>query len=550
MPVATVEDVLELALPAGTRILAGTTGVTNEVAWVSVLHFLPPAAESIEGNELVLLSPEALDQMDSSTFETALRQLTTQQVAAVAVLGELFPQALSLGDSLNLPLLSLPAGTRLQQVERAVMALIVNRRAELERRGVQIYRQLAQIEIEDRGIAAIVEALGGITGKAVALQDDNLELRYYFPPSMPRFNRDSVALHLRDDTRLAEWLKGTTLVSTSPPIGHFEVPQLGISRFVAPIIIRGSISGYISVLGTESELTEMDRVATGRAASVCAIEMAKQRAIIEAENRMRGDFVDDLLSGGFSSEEAILARSKLLGYDLRPPYAVLIYGWDQSLSDMVAEHGESDVQRLRIALDLALGDALSAETGRVLVRVRNDQAYVAYPVGQMGPDDIERLADQLRQRVLSRVDGVTISVGVSPSYAEMRQIPQGYHQAEQALLIAQRLFGGSRTMLFEKLGIYRLLFPLHGSPELRQFHDEVLRELLDYDERHKADLAGTLKAFFACHGNLTKVAERLFVHRNTLTYRLERIQRITGLDLDNPEDRLCLQLALKLEDLL
>ncbi|MCL4370234.1 MAG: helix-turn-helix domain-containing protein [Chloroflexi bacterium] len=550
MPIATVEDVLELALPAGTRILAGAGSIANEVAWVSVLHALPLVSDSIEGSELILLSPESLNQTDNVLFLRLLHQLTADHVAAVALVGEVLPEAIALADSLGLPLLSLPPGTRLQQVERAVMALIVNRRAELERRGVQIYRQLAQIEIEDRGIAAIVEALGDITGKTVALQDENLDLRYYSSPGLPRFSRDVAAAYLREQAGLAEWLRGTALVSTSPPIGHFTLPQPGMARFVAPIIIRGNVSGYISVLGADSELTELDRVATGRAASVCAIELAKQRAIIEAENRMRGDFVDDLLSGGFASEEAILARSKLLGYDLRPPYAVMIYGWDQPLSELVAEHGESDVQRLRIALDIALSDALSAETGRVLLRVRNDHAHVAYPVGQMAPDELERTAEQLRQRVVSRVDGVTISVGVSLAYHELTSIPQGYHQAEQALVIAQRLFGGSRTVLFDKLGIYRLLFPLHGTPELRQFHQEILSGLLEYDERHRADLVGTLKAFFAHHGNLTKVAEQLFVHRNTLTYRLDRIQKITGLDLDDPEDRLCLQLALKLEDML
>ncbi len=550
MPIATVEDVLELALPAGTQLVAGTSGAGDEVAWVSVVHSIPPAPGSIEGHELVLVAQEALDGVSPSSFLDVIRRMRTDQVAGIAVVGDALPETRDLADALGLPLLSLPAGTRLQQVERAVMALIVNRRAELERRGVQIYRQLAQIEIEDRGIAAIVEALGDITGKTVALQDEHLELRYYSSPGMPRFSREVAAAYLREDPGLGDWLQGVTLVSTSPPIGRFDLPQPGTARFVAPIIIRGNISGYISVLGAESDLTEMDRVATGRAASVCAIELAKQRAIIEAENRMRGDFVDDLLADTFSSEEAITGRAKLLGYDLRPPCAVMVFGWDRSQADLLADRGESYVQRMRIALDVALGDALASQAGRVLVRVRNDEAYVVYPAGQMGTAELERTAEQLRQRVMSRAESLTIACGVSPAYPELKSMPQAFRQAEQALTVAQRLFGGNRTMPFDRLGIYRLLFPLQGAPELEQFHQEILHELLEYDRRHNADLAGTLRAFFACHGNLTKVAEQLFVHRNTLAYRLERIQKITGLDLDDPEDRLCLQLALKVEDML
>jgi purine catabolism regulator len=294
----------------------------------------------------------------------------------------------------------------------------------------------------------------------------------------------------------------------------------------------------------------MDRVATGRAGSVFAIEIAKQRAIIEAENRMRGDFVDDLLAGSFTTEEAAISRAKLLGYDLRPPYAILVYGWDQPMVDLQSQYGDGYVQRLRIALDLALGDGLSAEGRKALLRVRNDQAYVAYPAAQMDTTEVERVAERLRQRVLARSDSAPISVGVSPTFSLLGAAPTAFHQAEQALTIAQRLFGGNRAIHFDRLGVYRLLFPLRDRPELQQFYDEMLRALNEYDQRHGSNLVGTLREYFIHHGNLSKVSEALFVHRNTLSYRLERIQLISGRNLEDAEDRLSLHLALKLEDML
>jgi purine catabolism regulator len=74
--------------------------------------------------------------------------------------------------------------------------------------------------------------------------------------------------------------------------------------------------------------------------------------------------------------------------------------------------------------------------------------------------------------------------------------------------------------------------------------------LIAYDSERNAELVATLEGFFACHGNLSQTAARLHIHRNTLTYRLEQIATITQLDLDDPDARFSLHLALKLRPVL
>jgi purine catabolism regulator len=86
------------------------------------------------------------------------------------------------------------------------------------------------------------------------------------------------------------------------------------------------------------------------------------------------------------------------------------------------------------------------------------------------------------------------------------------------------------------------LFQLEHSPELIAFQEETLGELLAYEGA--SELIHTLEAFFAHNANLSQTADALFIHRNTLVYRLERIEAITQMDLDKPENRLAMQLAL------
>lgn len=88
-----------------------------------------------------------------------------------------------------------------------------------------------------------------------------------------------------------------------------------------------------------------------------------------------------------------------------------------------------------------------------------------------------------------------------------------------------------------------MLRDLARSPDLAPFR-EVVRPLLNYDRERRSDLVRTLRVYFASGANASETADRLFLHRNSLLYRLERIQNLTGLDLKEPGARLALQLGL------
>src|SRR5207248_1416520 len=122
-------------------------------------------------------------------------------------------------------------------------------------------------------------------------------------------------------------------------------------------------------------------------------------------------------------------------------------------------------------------------------------------------------------------------------------------QAEQAARIGRLFLGGDQTLTFDELGAYRLLASIGDSGALDSFFDEYLGPIEVYDARYNGELIETLEGFFAANGNHARAAETLHLHRNTLLYRLSRIETLTGRDLGDPETRLCLQLALKIRHL-
>jgi purine catabolism regulator len=105
-----------------------------------------------------------------------------------------------------------------------------------------------------------------------------------------------------------------------------------------------------------------------------------------------------------------------------------------------------------------------------------------------------------------------------------------------------RRLGVRKPSYFLDLSVFRLLMQIEHSPELVAFQEEILGPLLAHEGSE--DLLRTLSAYFEHNANLSQTAEALFIHRNTLLYRMERIASITGLDMELPETRLAAQLAL------
>lgn len=111
-------------------------------------------------------------------------------------------------------------------------------------------------------------------------------------------------------------------------------------------------------------------------------------------------------------------------------------------------------------------------------------------------------------------------------------------------MLGKRVHGAGQVTLFDQLGVYRLIFAAEHLPELQGFLDETLGSLIAYDSDHGAELVRTLEAFFEANCSPKETAQLLHVHRNTVLYRLDRIAAIMGVDLNDPDTRLRLHLAL------
>ena len=145
------------------------------------------------------------------------------------------------------------------------------------------------------------------------------------------------------------------------------------------------------------------------------------------------------------------------------------------------------------------------------------------------------------------LSGYTFAVGRSRIAEDPADLPRA---ASEALLAANVAEGGERSaqaLAFEQTGAYRLLLSTmsENPSELQRFYAETVEPLVAYDEQYETELVRTLEAFLEADGNVAGTAQRLFTHRHTIYYRLERVRELSGLDVSSSDGREKLSLGLK-----
>jgi purine catabolism regulator len=527
-PHVTVDDVWRGALPKETELVAGAAGSRREVVWCTALRARPPAFTPLRGGELLLINPQVLTAVDARlTLARLLESLAGQAVAGAAVLGRVSPEARRVAEAHGLPLFSLPATTALDQVEQSVLRYIVDRRAELHERAQDLHRQLSELALAGRGLPALLARLHELTGVPVVLERDTT-VDYVGGGRLS--DRTSAAI-AAERPALEEWLREVPLSAFDPPVAVRPLLD-GEARLVAPILVQGSIAGFLSLLGSDGELGEMHRLAVGRAAHACAIELVRARAAHDARDEVDEELLDVLTAGRPGSHQAARERARRKGFDVDAPYLVI--------AAEPAERGRAP--KVRAAWERLLATMRSS----ALVRERGDSTLALVSLAGKRAVEPKALVEQLHRA--ARAAGGPVALGYGAVRTGTAEIASGAREAEQALTMGRRLFGPDSATAFKNLGLYRLLYALQPLPELRAFRDDALGRLRLKDRR--GVLLDTLGAYLATNGSPTDAADRLHLHRNTVLYRLGRIEDVLGLDLRNAEVRLALHLALKIGEIL
>ncbi|MBO8142568.1 MAG: PucR family transcriptional regulator ligand-binding domain-containing protein [Firmicutes bacterium] len=560
----TIRAVLKIQPFTEARLLAGERGVDRVVERVDVVE-VPDVRGWLRGGELLVTTGYSIKD-DVRLQLNLIEEMYLRGSAGLVIklqryIKELSPEVIALADRYDIPIIDVPPHLPHSDITTPVLTQLLSRQTVLLQRTADIHRKLTGVVLKGEGMDAIAQHLADAVERAVLIEDEMVRVLAAAVPSRWRQAEGMTR------TRVEEWRseRGLGAHGLDPYLQGAAkrrnvvcVPAQGSAplRVIAPIIVDDDVAGYVTLVGGRKAPGELDMLAVEQASIVAALEMVKKRAVEEARGRLQADAIQDIISSNFESPDLMVRRARALNWDITRLNTAVVVDIDRFQRLYLAGDKtlkEAEIQAIKRRLLDVVREVLSRWDPGGVTAAQSDNIVILTCARDQGDGAIagtKELGQEIRRQVAARVPPITVSVGIGRPHAPVVGLAKSYREARQALRIGRIVFADEGVFHYDDLGLYRLLFDPGRLRDLEAYYRETLAPLDEYDQRHGTHFSETLQRYVENDGNAVRTAEELFVHRNTLGYRLRRIENILGIDLSQPDARLNLLLAFKVKRIL
>ena len=514
---------LRRALP---EVLAGEENLGRAVRWVHIVD-VPEPDKLLRGGELVLstgLGP-GVDHVAQRRF---VRSLADQQAAGLLIeIGYTYKQALpptlvAQAVSRGLPLIATHRPTRFVDVTEAIHGALVDRRLAMLRHAQEVGDRMTSIVLDRGGLDALLVELARSLENPVAMENIAGQLVAF--ATFSASEQDVLEAHLRYTRARAP--------------GQLQ----GHGWLAVEIASGGRPWGQVTALEIDSPLSAEDRTVLERGAQALELALLHEQHDEQLRARARGSFLVELMHGRIQDRDAARRAEAL---DFRPRQKYLLagaLGWRSERWATLAGTPEEAWATLMPAVRSGAGDGRAT-----LLGLHGGSLLVIIAIAEAAPSDevlsslARELRSPLRRRGLSEAD-VAIALGGADSgwTGVGRKLDRAANAVHAARVTAPSLWRDARHG-----SLVDLLYTLRRSPELLAFSRDQLGPLFQERDQRSRELLRTLEAYLATSGRKAETARALHLTRQSLYLRLERLERLLGVDLDDPDVMLALHLALR-----
>jgi DNA-binding PucR family transcriptional regulator/putative methionine-R-sulfoxide reductase with GAF domain len=417
----------------------------------------------------------------------------------------------------------------------------LHRRLELQlneiRLSQDIHTRFTRLALSGAGLPSILAAVETLAGCHVGLYDPD---GYRLAVSGARVRGGALPPRIEVPAGLTSAEAGDQVVSERD------------GRILVPLHAgEGLLAVLMAVPATEVE-EAIRRRALEHGATVLALELAKERAAAEVERRLRGDLLEDLVRRRHAPGEAkrLAEQAERLGFRISDTtWLLLLEPDDEAAATALGSRATQD------RLNASLSDLTRRRFAGSLVTTRSSGITLLLPGDEKADaaaefTALQRFGELLLQTVETVSRGTNMSLGIGNRTRSVDDLPRAHEEARQALRLAHR--GGRRRQVtsYRGLGAFRLLLEIERPEALNRYVDEMLGPLARYEESRDTPLIATLEELIAAHWNQREAARRLHIHINTLLYRIQRIEQLSGFSLGDAETRVALAVAMRARTLL
>lgn len=536
----TVREIMNIAPFDGAEILFGREGLHRPVTAVTVLDS-PDGVLWLKGGEIVITSGHCFKD-DPAVQAWVAGQLVKLSAAALGIklgrhLWEVPPAIIEAAEAHDLPIISLPYNPSWADFIYPVTKEIVHKQALELTRSRNVYQTFRKLLGRGGSLQDLTDVMSDLVDNPVTIVVPYGATVLTWHRSGCRVSRDALA-DFPDPDKLEQ---ESTVLSLNSEARRLPASDGAPSRVVVPILEDDVPAGRIIVSEVNREVSEWDLVTIEHGIIIGAFLLKKHTELLNIMRQNRSGFLQRLIRAEIDSEEAARVRAHNLGWAMAKHHYVLAF------NTLTCSEADSSTDVVHVADLLAIAENVGTVAKRPpLVGVDPEGNIVAIlPTDESGADEAVEIAEAVVSA--ARRNDLEVRCGISRRHAGLEGLPTAHAESTQALRLCLTALADQDYTLFNNIGVFRLFTNISGattSPDA--YVQQCLGPLLDENGRGGTGLVETLKAYVASRGQIRMTARQLFVHPNTIRYRLELIQEATGLDPREADDYLELHLAVKL----
>ncbi|MCV7145096.1 helix-turn-helix domain-containing protein [Mycobacterium riyadhense] len=528
----TIRWLLDEPLMSGARVVAGADQLDRELTWMLPLTEVPPRPDRLDAIALYA-RPETL-LADS----TMLTDMASRGATLLLVDGSIPADLPRTGLPSGLVIIEMGLAAGFAALNRLLAERALSQELQAMRYSTHVHDSLAGLFHRGAGLQVLIREVANLSGNpAMALNAHNQVVAHHgLAADAVTVLSDSVSRILATGVPAAR--RSSVCETRVDPVAG---PHCSVWTCIASAIQHGKVfHGWVVVLVPFATLSAQDhfrhRIVTEQATAIIGSEMLHQHRLDEAEERARGEFIQALVHGSFSSEQELRARADHHEIDIDSPFAVFVaHG---ALPHPVDNPAAGMVRLARYAAGISPDCSARTDAtvvGDVLVVVRALRNGDDPALGRQMADFAREMYAALERRCRT-----TVAVAYGRAARNATKVSDSYREARIALGIARRL-GRSCAISYQDLRSFTVLSEIADTESSRQLVQEVIEPL-----RSPTNLLETLTNYLNHGCNVNATARALDVHRNTTLAKLDRISRTIGLDVREPENQFTLGLAIRL----
>ena len=536
------------------NVLAGEQLLeTKTVEWVSIVDI--PVENFIRKHELVLSSANQMDE-DPTLFYNYVSDIIQSGASALAFvtgrwMTSISEEIIHLAEENDFVILEFPWDVNFSDIVQVVIQAINDHNEKRRQKTEALRIRLMDHVLSSSSLEDLMNILHEEIEIPVAISDDEKKIR-----ANCDFDREIIdAINQFNDLPVKQLDEPIVPYSEHPLYQHIDQYIVDEKTcYELTIYSNHKKQGYLLFMPEKPEdLDWYVMHALEHGLTACALYFLTENAVEMTEIRLKDNFVMQLAKEFKQIDSKIYSKGDLLGYDLSLQYACIVGDYieeqrvETSWSDEQDQPNHSSLHSLNYYIQKEINHAGQQMRRRTMSSFEKGEVVIFLEIEDQGHQKtVNHFLDMIERRLHDQLAGVTFAWGIGIHNQGLHSFYQSYQEARTALdlYVEQESFGG-RTF-FEETKLNRLLLSIPKTDTLQQIIEETIQPLLEYDAKKQTELVQTFMTYQYFRGNVSQTARALFIHRQTLLYRLRKIENLSGLTLIDSDDSFLLELSLRL----